>query len=92
MPSLVLPRSFLLIYQPKVRFVDERGGLQRVARIFSSHAPLGHAMQLGINLQATSQRVISCDEGVMVLTPLPWRMKNLWSAMIVLWRKFRLPK
>jgi hypothetical protein len=39
----VLPAHFFLVYQPDVGFINQRGGLQSVAGVFSTHVIPGNA-------------------------------------------------
>jgi hypothetical protein len=44
-----LPPRLFLVHQPEVGFMDERRGLQRMARTLAAHVTLGHPAQLPID-------------------------------------------
>jgi hypothetical protein len=46
---LDFPLNVVLVYQPNIRLVDQRGGLQHVAGLFAAHVLIGQTPQFLIN-------------------------------------------
>src|SRR5215510_10388155 len=92
----ILPLNIFLIYQPQVCFVDERGGLQRMARALTIHMALRHPPQFLINQrhQLVEGILISASPGAEQLAYILWRWPCglHWFGFLSVISPHRVPK